>query len=1033
MTLRRPHAGLALIALLAIAAPRMAAAKNNAEPAPAAWRELGSAFESARLLSGAARMSALDSIETALNPALRNADDESRLPLRFLAAELRAEHGDWAGAADRFNQAASVAGKSSLVDDATFAAIEASEAAGHDEDAARAWAKWQKENPASPLLPAAKLAAAWNALRRGENADALERFTALGKQTPWITRDARFTLGLALAQHFNGHDTEALALLGERPVDGPAIYARALCLAAQGQRLKAAAAFQQAGERFGATPLADYARLAKANTFLSSGDAKSSAEEFARVAARATDPGVKAEAELRCAGSVFLAGKTDSALALLRVVADHYNGTDVAARAQFLIGEARMAKGEFEPAILEYNRVLSTYFQHKVAASAQYRVARCLDALGRRADATGSYQAVVAGYPLEPEAPAAAYLAGVGLLQQNKPRLAAPYFQIVLDRYARHDAKGMVVFAKPEHQELVEAALCMLEYSWHVTGDVGQVAGAPHLLLQQMPPSHSQWRAYALLIDADATAALGRYSIAESTLVTLAREFPDSPIGASSMQLLAWSQAQQGKDSLAIATEERLLARWGASGDDAIVSAAFIDIAHARFNQKRYKEAAAAYEDFLHRWPAHRDRPLALYQAGLCYLRLDRAGDAVDRWEALVRDSASTPLAERAWARAGDVYFQAEKFADARRCYQGLLDHFAASSAAGLASLRLAQCDYNAGKDAEALTAFAATMQRFPDTPYAQEAKRGQELALYRLTQQPNGSAVLARLVDQYPTSPFAADALLQIAKRDYQAKKWKEAAEGFRQVVSRFPSYSAADQAQFLMADALAQAGATDDARAGYEQFLSYFPESNLAPTVSFRLGLLAFEAKDYMRAAVAFTRTLQDSVPGEVRSAALYDLGLCQRQLGDRDDARAAFAKHRAEFPNGRQSAEAAYQLADLDEADNQLETAEKGFDQALSLNPPPALAIEIAYRLGHCREQLKNDTGAMHAYEEAAAGGERMNPFRLSALARLAAMHETRHEYTKAVQAYRDIIQNSRDKELVAAATDRVNQLSAVLHRP
>jgi hydroxyacylglutathione hydrolase len=67
--------------------------------------------------------------------------------------------------------------------------------------------------------------------------------------------------------------------------------------------------------------------------------------------------------------------------------------------------------------------------RNSVAASAQYRVGRCLDALGRKNDATGTYQAVVSGYPLEPEAPAAAYLAGVGLLAQNRPRAAAPYFR----------------------------------------------------------------------------------------------------------------------------------------------------------------------------------------------------------------------------------------------------------------------------------------------------------------------------------------------------------------------------------------------------------------------------------------------------------------------------------------------------------------------------------------------------------------------------------------------------------------------------
>ena len=52
--------------------------------------------------------------------------------------------------------------------------------------------------------------------------------------------------------------------------------------------------------------------------------------------------------------------------------------------------------------------------------------------------------------------------------------------------------------------------------------------------------------------------------------------------------------------------------------------------------------------------------------------------------------------------------------------------------------------------------------------------------------------------------------------------------------------------------------------------------------------------------------------------------------------------------------------------------------------------------------------------------------------AALARLAALHETRKEYAQAVEAYRDIMKNSRDQELVAAAADRVSQLSAAQRR-
>ena len=997
------------------------------------WTEVGDAYESSSFLEAAARVPKLRTVEQSLAEMMKgDLTDDQKLAARFLSARLRYERGDWSGAAEGFASATG-GDRDPFADDAAFAAIEAMEAAGRDAEAAREWARWEKRFSSSPLVPVARLSQAWNALRRGETHEAEEFLNHLAIDAPWIAKEQRYVIANALAHLMAGRESLALEALGERPQSAPALYLRGMCLARAGQLLKAAAAWQEVAERWSQGPLADHARLAKANTFLSARDYRSASEELARVAARVKDSKVRAEAELRAAGALFLAsGSTDSVLVTLRAVVARHEGTDVAARAQFLVGEALVARGEHEPAIKEYNRVLTKYFQHKVAASAQYRVARCLDALGRRADATGSYQAVVSGYPLEPEAPAAAYLAGVGLLDRGMPRAAAPWFQIVLDRYARPNAEGTVVFARPEHQELVEAALCMLEWSWHRAGDMGQVAGATHVLLQKLPASRSPWRAWALVIDADALAAVGRYEEARSTLERLQKEFPDHSVAASATQLLAWTYARQGNDSLAITTEEKLLARWGATGDEGIVSAAFLDIAHSRFNQKRYREAAAAYEDFLRRWPAHHQRASALYQAGLCYLRLDRAGDAVDRWESLVRDSASIAIAERAWARAGDVYFQAEKFDDARRCYHGLLDHFAASSAAGLASLRLAQCDYNAGHDAAALEGFSATLERFPGTPYAKEAQRGTELALYRLASSAKGDEVLARLVEQYPNSAFAADAMLQIGKRNYQAKRWPEAAEGFRQVVTRFPSYSAADQAQFLMADALTHAGNTDEARNAYDQFLSYFPESDLKTTASFRLGLLQFEAKEFMRAAVAFTTALEDSAPPEVRDPARYNLALCQRQLGDVAAARGELERYRTEFPHGTQAASAVFQLADLDEAAGDLPTAAKGFEQALNLPHGPAVGAEIAFRLGRCREQQQDVPGAVRAYQEARDCPVRGEAYRLSALARLAALHESRREITRAIEAYRDIMQNSKDKELVAAAADRVSQLSASTRR-
>jgi len=1001
------------------------------QPAPAV-KDAGMAFEAARVLREAERIAALEEAERLAVASARGAklkDDEASA--RYLSAQIQFERGENVRAAAEFRGAVDKFGKSPFADDAMFQAILATEASGSDAEAMNAWNDWQNRFPDSPLQGEARLAQAWNAIRRGETVPAQKQLAALLTARPWYANDARATLARATVLYLSQKPADALALIGSKPGGGAAMaYLRALCHRSLGAVLQSAASFQEVADRYPNSPLRDPAMLGKADAFLRAKDYRSAGEEFARTAAKAQDPAVVAEAQIRAAGATLLAGHPDSALALFHSIVEQRPGTDQAARAQFLIGDVLATRGQHQEAIVELNRVLTSYFQHSVAASAQYRVARCLDALGRKADATGSYQAVVSGYPLEPEAPAAAYLAGVGLLTQQRPRAAAPYFQIVLDRYVSGtvDSTRTVRPVTPERQEIIDAALCLLLYSYHKAGDLGQVAGAPHLLLQKMPPSRSPWRAYALLIDADAMAAQSRHPEAQATLERLTRDFPDHAVGASATKLLAWSYAQQGKDSLAIATEERLVLRYGASGDVALVSGAVLDIAHNRFNQKRYRDAAAGYVEFLKRFPNHGSRNLAHHQAALAFVRLNRLGDAVDHWEAIVRDSAAAPIAERAWARAGDLYFQAQRYTEAKRCYRGLLENFAQTDGAALALLRLGQCDYNAGNDAGALAAFSDAIARFPDSPYGREAQRGTELALYRLGQSDKGTAVLSQLVEQYPNSAYAADALFQIAKNHYQAKRYPEAADGFRRVVSQFPGYSAADQAQFLLADAFGKAGKMEESRLAYEQFLSFFAESELRPTVQFQLGLQRFENKDFAQAAVAFTQVLGDSATTEVRSAARYNLALCQRSLGQTEEAKAALLAYRQEWPSDARADDIAYQLGDLEDAAGRFPEAQAEFERALSSRPKAALETELHFRIGRCLEEQQQADVALKSYVRASQAVDRRNAFRLSAVARMAAIYEAKKDYVRAMNAYRDIAVNSKDKELAAAAQGRATQLGS-----
>ena len=997
-------------------------------PVPSTLAEIGQALDQARLLQDPDRRSAAENVARSLEALLESdIPKEKRCAVHFLSGEIHYTLGEYGKAANDFKDAGKRDDKKIYRDEAEAAYIMAMEAIGRDEEADKEWIKWQKKYDDSPFMQEVIVARAWNALRRDLPSQGARILADLTARFPWMSEDVRVIQAMATISYIEGDYREVLALLSNTKPSPGSLYLQALSYEALDDPLKAAAQYREVVERYHHSPLRDPAMLAKANIFLNSGAYKSAEEEMDRVVEEASRADIRGEAMLRKAVSIVLDGDAEEGANQLRSVVAAYTGSDLAARAQFLLGEILFSEQLYEEAIVEFNRILAYYFEHKLAPRAQYRIGRSLDALDRGADATSTYQAVVAGYPLAPESPAAAYLAGVGLIELGRPAVAAPYFQIVLDRYSRNDSTGALVFASDEHRELVEASLCLLELSYHRTGNLGQLSGAPHMMLQKMPPSKSTWRAYALLIDADALAAQARYPEAEGMLKQLIEEFPEHAVAVPATRLLAWNYAQQGEDALAIQTEEQMLARYAAYGDQTNLSTAFFNKANILFNRKDYEEAGGAYDEFLRRFPDHPKNLQALYRAGLCYQRLDQHGDAVDRWEALVASDSTAEIAELAWIRAGDLYFRADHYEAAKRSYQGLLKHFAGSQAAALGMLRLAQCEYNAGQDEEALTRYSDVINRFPHSQYAEEAERGMELTLYRLGQRDDGSEVLTELVERYPTSSFAADAQFEIAMRNYNAERYEEAAEEFRRVVSQFPGFSAADRAHYLMAEAYRLAGLARDAELAYEQFLSFFPESEFRPMVHFYLGSIRFEKGEYLRAAIDFTGIIDGEAPRDIAAAALFNMALCRRMLGESEQAREHLERYRKEFSSTDERAvDIAYQLGDIHDKAGRTKEAIEEYKLGIAAKPPEALFTELYYRIGLCREQLEDFERALTAYRRARKAGSKKDTFRLLAVGRCAAIYEEQENYKGALAAYRDLIENATDPELVVAAKERASQI-------
>ncbi len=67
-----------------------------------------------------------------------------------------------------------------------------------------------------------------------------------------------------------------------------------------------------------------------------------------------------------------------------------------------------------------------------------------------------------------------------------------------------------------------------------------------------------------------------------------------------------------------------------------------------------------------------------------------------------------------------------------------------------------------------------------------------------------------------------------------------------------------------------------------------------------------------------------------------------------------------------------------------------------------------------------------GALGAYRKARKVKNKKDDFRLLAIARCAAIYESRENYKAALAAYRDLIENSTDEELVVAARERASEI-------
>ncbi|MDD3643891.1 MAG: hypothetical protein PHQ19_10560, partial [Candidatus Krumholzibacteria bacterium] len=226
---RRTAAALAVCAALALA-PVPARCEETGRGGAPALAGVGMAFENARLLPHEARAKALEEAAASIALLLEGGlPKERQIAALLLSAEIQFALGRYEAAADLYKRAGEKDREKIYRDDAEAGRILALEAAGRDGEAAKEWKKWRERHPDSPLMSEASLACAWNALRRGDRAEAASALEEISSRWPWMDQDRRVVLARSAIGYIAGDYAGTLELLGSLEDSPAAVYLRGLC------------------------------------------------------------------------------------------------------------------------------------------------------------------------------------------------------------------------------------------------------------------------------------------------------------------------------------------------------------------------------------------------------------------------------------------------------------------------------------------------------------------------------------------------------------------------------------------------------------------------------------------------------------------------------------------------------------------------------------------------------------------------------------------------------------------------------------
>jgi TolA-binding protein len=855
----------------------------------------------------------------------------------------------------------------------------------------------------------ATLGMAMASLAQGNRSSAQAHLDILLLENEYYKTYARalYPLGIMLFQ--NEQYQRALAFFEKDLEDPKNLYFAAISFRRLGLLPKALEYFQKATQKFPGTVWAQRGSFEVAETYYQQQDYQLAYQSFQRWLNEFPNGTLQAEAQFRLAATDFRRERYSEALTRLEPLEKMDLRPSLAERVRHLTSESWVQMDKIQELA---NRIKKKGRAKDRTPDENYQLMWALAALGKYEEALSLAEEGLNKFYDQELTPKILLIEGYAYEKVNRPAEALAAYQTIVDRFSSsaYAARALhlmaISYVKAQRwQELVTH----VNHHW---------AGLPEDIRREQPEVEF-WITEGQL-------SLGNYEIAQERYQQFLSAAPDHALTPYAYLGLAVALAENNKLDQGFQTLQQFAAVAKQKQKNDWLALATMQSGNIYYNQKSYEKAIGFYRTFQKDYPKDPKIPNALYQEGQALYKLEYYADAADVWAKLSSGYPDNELTEKAMFQAARTQFDLGETTAAVKSYQAYIVKYPTSDRVKDARLQLAHSYYNAGNYKEAIPKYQEFILLYPGTP---EALSVQDFLQISYVQVGKTDAEIEQLTQGMPKTQVLADMYWEKGAKAFNEKDYPAALTQFEKILIDFPASSLAAQASFYRAESLYSLEKYTDSASAYKNFLAQFPNDEQAPTALFRLGVSLFNQNRFEEAAITFESFLQRYPDDPLAQNAAENIPLAYAKVGKTGDSEKAYETLLSRTNDPAQRAGLLIQLGQIKEKAGDAAEAIKYYEQVNAAAPG---FPEAMYYLGNIYSQSGQVDQEIATYEKLMNIAKKDDPFRISAISRLAELYISQGNAKKAMAVYSDVAKNSTDEAALSNAKSRLEELEKVLQQ-